>query len=189
MPRTGSPNGPRSTVTATARRATKSTAATKIGRPKVEHREIGVSCCDPRTLEVTRPGCANKLPFKLAREHCAGAGLTLCPREVLEDPGQGGGCGHEDRSFSYHNSFLIADPGGAFVLETAGREWASERVEGARSISNGLTIEPFARHQILQALALLDEAATAKAAAAGGDVTDVVTTLIDETMTNMLNTH
>ena len=64
--------------------------------------------------------------------------------ELLETHGQGGGCGYENRAFTYHNSFLIADATAAFVLETAGKQWEVEEVSGARSISNGLTIPGFA---------------------------------------------
>jgi secernin len=66
---------------------------------------------------------------------------------LLETHGQGGGCGHENRRFTYHNSFLIADRTRAIVLETAGRAWATQDVRGARSISNVLSIPGFAeRH-------------------------------------------
>jgi secernin len=59
---------------------------------------------------------------------------------LLEKHGQGGGCGHENRRFSYHSSFIVADPSGAFVLETGGRRWEAGRVAGGCSISNGLTL-------------------------------------------------
>jgi dipeptidase len=65
--------------------------------------------------------------------------------DLLERHGQGGSCSHERPGFSYHNSFLVADPTGAIVLETAGVRWATEDVTGrGRSISNGLSIPGFA---------------------------------------------
>lgn len=66
---------------------------------------------------------------------------------LIDEFGQGGGCGLEHRKFTYHNSFIVADTRSAFVLETAGQHHAIEEVRGARSISNGLTIPGFAeRH-------------------------------------------
>ncbi|MFA6243301.1 MAG: C69 family dipeptidase [Candidatus Hydrogenedentales bacterium] len=64
--------------------------------------------------------------------------------QLLRDHGQGGGCGLEKPSFTYHNSFMVADHNGAFVLETAGREHAIEKVQGVRALSNGLSIPEFA---------------------------------------------
>ncbi len=58
---------------------------------------------------------------------------------IIAKYGQSGNCGFA-HPFQYHNSFLIADPYEAWVLETAGREWAAEKVESIRSISNVLTI-------------------------------------------------
>jgi dipeptidase len=65
--------------------------------------------------------------------------------DLLERHGQGGPCSVERPNFTYHNSFLVADPREAYVLETAGSHWATEHVtSGARSISNGLSIPGFA---------------------------------------------
>lgn len=85
--------------------------------------------------------------LRLALERAdSAAGAVTVITELLQQHGQGGGCGHERRGFTYHNSFIVADTAGAYVLETAGKLWTAEKVEsGARSISNGLTIEPFAR--------------------------------------------
>ncbi len=58
---------------------------------------------------------------------------------LLKEYGQSGNCGFA-HPFQYHNSFLIADAMDAWVLETAGREWAAEKVTSVRSISNAITI-------------------------------------------------
>lgn len=83
------------------------------------------------------------LRLALERSRCAEQAVQTIVT-LLETVGQGGGCGHENRSRRYHNSYIVADTGGAFVLETAGRQHAVEPVRGARSISNGLTIAGFA---------------------------------------------
>jgi secernin len=60
---------------------------------------------------------------------------------LLRQHGQGGPCSENDESFTYHNSFLIADFREAWVLETAGCHWVAQRItQGGRNISNGLTI-------------------------------------------------
>ena len=59
---------------------------------------------------------------------------------LLEKYGQGGGCSYDDPGWMYHNSFLIADPEEAYVLETADEWWIAEKVKGVRSISNELSI-------------------------------------------------
>ncbi len=59
--------------------------------------------------------------------------------DLLEAHGQGGDCGHLNEHF-YDNAYLVADAGGAFVLETVGRFWVVERVARSRAISNALSI-------------------------------------------------
>lgn len=59
--------------------------------------------------------------------------------DLLELYGQGGNCGFT-HPFYYHNSFLIADPGEAWVLETAGKQWVAKKVQDFGSISNAATI-------------------------------------------------
>jgi secernin len=58
---------------------------------------------------------------------------------LLETHGQGGRCSeHEDDP--YWSSFLVADPYGAWVLETSGRTWAARAVDDGAAISNRVTL-------------------------------------------------
>jgi len=63
---------------------------------------------------------------------------------LLEKYGQSGDAEHEGEwgKANYHNSFIIADPQEAWVLETAGRYWVAKRItHGVYSISNIYSIE------------------------------------------------
>jgi dipeptidase len=59
---------------------------------------------------------------------------------LLEEFGQGGNGGYQHPLY-YHNSFIIADPDEAWVLETSGKHWAALKVADVYSISNGLTLQ------------------------------------------------
>ena len=62
---------------------------------------------------------------------------------LLEEYGQfGSGIPTGGAESSYNNSFIIADPREAWILETAGRHWAAKRyTQGLASISNTLSLE------------------------------------------------
>ncbi|PKN71063.1 MAG: peptidase U34 [Deltaproteobacteria bacterium HGW-Deltaproteobacteria-12] len=60
--------------------------------------------------------------------------------ELLKRYGQAGACGYRDKKFNYMNSFIIMDRRGILKLETAGRDYALQRLSGYAVISNGITI-------------------------------------------------
>lgn len=97
---------------------------------------------------------------RLALERCATASdaVSLIAR-LLATYGQGGS-GHApggDRR-PYWNSFLIADPADAWVLETSGREWEAQQVRDVWATSNRTTIDSFdiRRHPRQPVEALVD---------------------------------
>lgn len=64
---------------------------------------------------------------------------------LIERHGQGGRCSYEKAGFSYHNSFLIADAAGAWVVEAVGRRVACKHIsEGTYAISNSIGLPELA---------------------------------------------
>lgn len=80
--------------------------------------------------------------LRLALERSDTAQNALnCITSLLEQYGQDAMAGYLDKGFYYHNSYIIADPSEAFILETIDRQWAVRRVRESGSISNCLTLE------------------------------------------------
>jgi secernin len=48
---------------------------------------------------------------------------------------------NEEGVRTYDNGYIVADPNEAYVIETAGHEWAVQKVDGAHSISNVYSVE------------------------------------------------
>jgi secernin len=87
-----------------------------------------------------QPGLIGMDFLRLALERARTAHEALMViTQLLEQHGQGGNCGFQHRLY-YHNSFIIADPREAWVLQTAGRQWAAIQVKDLYTISNGITI-------------------------------------------------
>jgi dipeptidase len=59
--------------------------------------------------------------------------------QLISEFGQGKFAQHAD--LLYDNGYIVADPTEAFVIETAGHEWAVERVGDALGISNVYSVE------------------------------------------------
>ncbi|MBN1231106.1 MAG: C69 family dipeptidase [Anaerolineales bacterium] len=78
------------------------------------------------------------LRLALERARTAREGVDVIT-SLLDQYGQGGNCGFA-HDFRYHNSFILADPKEAWVLETAGKYWAAKQVHEVYAISNGLTL-------------------------------------------------
>lgn len=78
------------------------------------------------------------LRLALERSDSAYAAVRVIT-DLLAQYGQGGNCGFT-HPFYYHNSFLLADRQTAWILETAGKEWAAIQVKSIGAISNALTI-------------------------------------------------
>lgn len=78
------------------------------------------------------------LRLTLERSASADEGLEVLTG-LLETYGQSGSASQSGASY-YHNSFIIADAVGAWVLQTAGKHWVAKKVKGWASISNVYSI-------------------------------------------------
>jgi len=102
---------------------------TRSLRHRADQNALGLTGMDLLRLGLERGGTAEEVLQNIL--------------ELLEKYGQWGSAvqGQDHGEGSYENAFLIADRNEAWILETSGRRWVSERItEGVRSISNELSI-------------------------------------------------
>jgi len=102
---------------------------------------IGNEAVFTRMRRETKPALTGLDLVRLGLERAASAREAVdVVVHLIETYGQGGNCGFS-HPFYYDNSFLIGDRKEAWVLETAGKEWAALQVKDFYSISNAITIQ------------------------------------------------
>jgi secernin len=114
-----------------------------IGNEGVKTRPLAAMVAEAAAGRFPAPGPTGMDLLRLGLERGRTAKEALEVITVLvERYGQfGSGLPTAGPDGAYDNSFIIADAREAWVLETAGREWAAKRlVRGTASISNALTL-------------------------------------------------
>jgi len=101
---------------------------------------IGNEAVFTKVPQMKEPSLTGMDLLRLGLERAATAAEAVqVITTLLEQYGQCGNCGYL-KSMYYHNSYLIADPQEAYVLETAGLHWAAKQVQGVYTISNRLSL-------------------------------------------------
>lgn len=101
---------------------------------------IGNEAVFTKVPQKKEPALTGMDLLRLALERAISAAQAVqVITELLAEFGQGGNCGYQ-KSLYYHNSYLVADAREAFVLETAGEQWAAKQVHGIYTISNRLSL-------------------------------------------------
>jgi dipeptidase len=89
---------------------------------------------------VARSGLLGMDLVRLGLERARDAAEAVAVITALIEAHGQGGSGQPHVDWAYHNSFLIADPTTAWVLETSGRHWALRAVREVAHITNHLSI-------------------------------------------------
>ena len=86
------------------------------------------------------PGLIGMDLVRLGLERSSTASEALEVMTALRERHGQGGVGDQVHDLAYWSSFLVADPGAAWVLETSGRTWVARPVDEGDAISNRLTV-------------------------------------------------
>ena len=102
---------------------------------------IGNEAVFTKAKREKQPGLLGMDSLRLALERASTAEEAVdVITTLLAAYGQGGQAGHT-HTLVYDNSYIVSDRTEAWILETVGRDWAAQRVDGTASISNGLTLD------------------------------------------------
>ncbi|OMC37798.1 hypothetical protein A5740_04075 [Mycobacterium sp. GA-1841] len=115
-----------------------------IGNEALFTRTWAAAVANERIAQGPQPGLLGMELVRLGLERGATAHQALTVMTgLLEEYGQWGSAivGKDHGAGAYDNAYLIADPTEAWILETAGSNWAAKRVRsGSYAISNELSI-------------------------------------------------